>query len=95
MRATPRQLQTIYLFTLLTLFGNSLFAEEQLNLRGTSIIGSNELPQVLYIVPWKRMGMSRLKVSAEMSLIKETRELIDRDIFHREINFYHAMKSAE
>ena len=88
-------LQSILLITLLMLFSSQPLAEERLDLKGTAIIGSNELPQVLYIVPWKKMGMSRLRVPVEMSLAKKMLEPIDRDEFHREINFYQAMRPAK
>lgn len=97
MHTTPHRLQALSLLTLITLFSSSsLFAEVQrLDLEGASIIGSNELPQVLHIVPWKRVQMSRLKVKTRMSLSKKALEPVNRDVFLRETGFYHAIKSAE
>lgn len=77
------------------LFSGSLLAEERLDVEGTSIIGSNELPQVLIIVPWKKPGMDRLNVPPKMSLVKETLEPIDRNVFHRDINYYQVMNTTK
>ncbi len=82
------------LITLLLISGN-LIAEERLELDGTSIIGSNELPQVLIIVPWKKTGMAKTRMPAEMSLVQKTLEPIDHTVFHREINYFHTMNTTK
>lgn len=82
------------LITLLLISGN-LIAEERLELDGTSIIGSNELPQVLIIVPWKKTGMAKIRMPAEMNLVQKMLEPIDRTIFHREINYFHTMNTTK
>lgn len=82
------------LITLLLISGN-LIAEERLELDGTSIIGSNELPQVLIIVPWKKTGMAKIRMPAEMNLVQQMLEPIDRTVFHREINYFHTMNTTK
>ncbi|MCF6282157.1 MAG: hypothetical protein L3J28_08085 [Candidatus Polarisedimenticolaceae bacterium] len=77
------------------LFSASLVAEERLDVEGTSIIGSNELPQVLIIVPWKKPGMERLNVPPKMSLVNKTLEPIDRNVFHRDINYHQALNATK
>ncbi len=85
-----------WLFIAILLMVNSaLAAEERLDLEGTSIIGSNELPQVLIIVPWKKTGMGRIRLPAEISLAKEMLEPIDRSVLHRDINSFYAMKATK
>ncbi len=88
-------MQRWLLIAILLTLSNNLIAEERLDLEGTSIIGSNELPQVLIIVPWKKTGMGRIRLPAEMSLAEEMLEPIDRTVLHREINYFHAMKATK
>jgi hypothetical protein len=82
------------LITLLLISGN-LTAEERLELDGTSIIGSNELPQVLIIVPWKKTGMRKIRMPAEMSLVQKMLEPVDRTVFRREINYFYTMNTTK
>lgn len=84
-----------WLLMALLLISSHLVAEERLDLDGTSIIGSNELPQVLIIVPWKKTGMGKIHMPAEMNLVQKMLEPVDRTIFHREINYFHAMNATK
>lgn len=88
-------MQRWLLIAILLAVSSTLTAEERLDLEGTSIIGSNELPQVLIIVPWKKTGMGRIRLPAEISLAKEMLEPIDRAVLYREINYFQAMKAAK
>jgi hypothetical protein len=74
---------------------SALVAEERLDLKGTSIIGSNELPQVLIIVPWKKTGMGKTRMTAEMSLAEDMLQPIDRTVFRRETNHFQTLKRAK
>jgi len=70
---------------------NSAFAEDRLNMDGTSIIGNQELPNVLYIVPWKKSELPDMNQPPLESLIDEALQPVDREVFQRQINYYHAL----
>jgi len=67
-------------------------AEDHLQLDTTQITGNQELPKVLYIVPWKRSDLGDLMGKPANSLIDEVLEPIDRDVFKRENRYYDALK---
>lgn len=71
------------------LLGNAL-AEDRVDLEATQIIGSRELPKVLYIVPWKEPLPTDLVGRPTQSLLDEALAPLDRDVFRREV-LYHAL----
>lgn len=68
----------------------SAWAVDQADLEGTQIIGSRELPKVLYIVPWKQPSPTELVGRPGASVIDEVLSPIDREVFQREVT-YHAL----
>jgi len=55
-------------------------------LSGMSIVGNDEAPKSLYIVPWKSS-----EIGAETSLetmLNEGDVPVDRDVFRRQLEFY-------
>ena len=67
-------------------------AEDRLQLDTTDITGNQELPKVLYIVPWKRSDLGDLLGKPANSLLDEVLQPIDRDVFKRENRYYEALK---
>jgi hypothetical protein len=67
-------------------------AEDHLQLDTTQITGNQELPKVLYIVPWKRSDLGDLLGRPANSLLDEVLEPVDRDVFKRENRYYDALK---
>jgi hypothetical protein len=67
-------------------------AEDHLQLDTTQITGNQELPKVLYIVPWKRSDLGDLLGKPANSLIDEVLQPVDRDVFKRENRYYDALK---
>ena len=59
----------------------------QLELDGTSIRGSQELPRVLYILPWQDPGAAELAGRPFNSLIEDVLSPLDRDEFRRELGY--------
>ena len=66
--------------------------EDRLQLDTTEITGNQELPKVLYIVPWKRADLGDLLGKPANSLLDEVLQPIDRDVFKRENRYYDALK---
>jgi len=55
-------------------------------LRGMSVLGNNEAPMSLFIVPWKS---SELGVETNLTRTLDEHDVpVDRDVFMREIAFY-------
>lgn len=53
---------------------------------GMSIVGNDEAPKSLFIVPWKS---SELGVKTDLSRTLDQRdEPVDREVFQRELDFY-------
>lgn len=53
---------------------------------GMSIVGNDEAPKSLYIVPWKS---SEIGVETSLNtLLNEGDEPVDRDVFKRQLEFY-------
>ena len=67
-------------------------AEDHLQLDTTQITGNQELPKVLYIVPWKRSDLGDLLGKPANSLIDEVLQPVDRDVFRRENRYYDVVK---
>jgi hypothetical protein len=67
-------------------------AEDRLQLDTTQITGNQELPKVLYIVPWKRSDLGDMLGRPANSLLDEVLQPVDRDVFRRENRYYDALK---
>ncbi len=51
----------IFIIGLFAITASSIYAEDRLELETTYIKGNKELPQIIYIVPWKDIKSSRKK----------------------------------
>ena len=74
---------------------SSVHAEDKLKMDGTSIIGNQELPKVLYIVPWKNSEVPDMGQPPLESLIDEALQPIDREVFQRQVNYHHALHDSQ
>ncbi len=55
-------------------------------LSGMSIVGNDEAPKSLYIVPWKN---SEIGVETSLDMMLDERDVpVDRDVFLRQLEFY-------
>lgn len=62
--------------------------EDRIELQGTAIVGSRELPKILYIVPWKQPNADNLMGNPVGNMVRETLEPVDRNVFLREVKYY-------
>jgi len=61
-------------------------AKDDKVLSGMSIVGNDEAPKSLVIVPWKSAGLGdTLDVG---SVLGDGRQPVDRDVFMRELDYY-------
>lgn len=56
-------------------------------LSGISIVGNKEAPKSLFIVPWKSSEIG-VESGLTSKLLNENMEVVDKDVFERELEFY-------
>ncbi|KPJ96402.1 MAG: hypothetical protein AMJ55_02205 [Gammaproteobacteria bacterium SG8_15] len=78
----------------LMVFSGQTLAADRLELDNTAIIGSRELPKVLYIVPWKKSRIGTLAGVSEKGSFKESMTALDRDVFLRELDYYRVLNES-
>lgn len=64
---------------------------DTLDLGTTSITGNQELPKVLYIVPWKKSDLGDLVGRPVNTLLDEVLEPVDPEVFERHLSYYDAL----
>ena len=69
-------------------------ASDRVDLDPTTVTGNQELPKVMYIVPWKRSDIGDLGGKPMNSLVDEILAPVDRDVFKREVVYYHALQAG-
>jgi hypothetical protein len=69
-------------------------AMDSLDLGTTSITGNQELPKVLYIVPWKRSDLGDLLGRPVGTLLDEVLAPVDPEVFERQLGYYDALHEA-
>jgi hypothetical protein len=61
---------------------------DRLQLDSSAITGNQELPRVMYIVPWKESGIGELSGRPVNSLLDEVLAPIDREVFQRQVRYF-------
>jgi hypothetical protein len=61
---------------------------DEMTLGRTEITGNQELPKVLYIVPWQKSDPGDLMGRPVNTLLDEVLAPIDREEFLRQVNYY-------
>lgn len=56
-------------------------------LSGISLVGNNEAPKSLFIVPWKSSEIG-FETGLTSGLMDDSMRPVDKDVFMREIDFY-------
>ena len=66
---------------------------------GTTIIGSNESPTVLNVVPWKSKELSvdpwKNRAGPSSSVLNQVLEPLDRDELNREVQYFNILHGPE
>lgn len=76
-------------------FGGSVQAEESIDMKGLSIIGNKELPNVLYIVPWKSPELPDMNEPPLATLINAALEPVNREAILRKELYYQIMDARK
>ncbi len=82
-------IRTLAIFALTSLA--QLAAQDRLELEGTAIIGNKELPNILYIVPWKSVQRFEISTPTIVSIREQELTPIDRASFKRKIHYHNAI----
>ncbi|WP_153498596.1 hypothetical protein [Alcanivorax sediminis] len=80
----------VYLFLLVSCLPGMLLAEEAQETKeisGMSVMGNNDAPKSLYIVPWKTSEIG-VETDLTSSLLNEDMVPVDKPVFMRELEFY-------
>ena len=67
---------------------------DSLDLGTTSITGNQELPKVLYIVPWKRSDLGDLVGRPVNTLLDEVLAPVDPEVFERHLEYYDTLNGV-
>ena len=80
------------LLTVLMLIGASLtagaYGEEKLEMDGMAVIGNQELPKALFIVPWKDPETAMAPDRPINTLLDEALQPVDPEVFRRKLQYY-------
>lgn len=68
---------------------------DEMTLGRAEITGNQELPKVLYIVPWKKADPGDLMGKPINTLLDEVLAPIDREEFIRQVNYYEDLYNHE
>jgi len=71
------------------------FAADRIKLDETSIVGTRELPKVLYIVPWKDSNVGMLSGSATPGRFDAGMVPVERESYAREIEYFEMLKGDQ
>ena len=85
----------IFYIKLLFLSMVSIAHADRIIMQGTAVIGNQELPKVLYIVPWKKSELPDLSEPPLESLIDDALTPIDRNVFRRQVDYYQTLNGSE
>ena len=80
---------SVILFSTVTATAKNVNENKPLEIKelsGISIIGNDEAPKYLYIVPWKSSELGE-ETSLDM-MLNEGDVPVDRDVFMRQLEFY-------
>jgi hypothetical protein len=69
-------------------FADGAAGEETLEMDGMAVIGNQELPKALFIVPWKDPESAMAPDRPINTLIDEALQPVDPDVFRRKLRYY-------
>jgi len=71
------------------------FAADSLKLDETSIVGTRELPKVLYIVPWKDSNVGLLTGQSQPGRFDAGMVPVERESYAREIEYFEMLRGDQ
>lgn len=61
----------------------------------TNVIGSQEAPTVLNVVPWKDKEVKLEKKSPTTSILNQVLQPLDRDVLRREVQYFRSLQDQK
>lgn len=61
----------------------------------TNVIGSQEAPTVLNVVPWKDKEVKLEKRSPTTSILNQVLQPLDRDVLRREVQYFRSLQEQQ
>lgn len=77
-----------------SIFVNNIIAEEAQVILRSTVVGNQEQPKVLYIVPWQQAGSPELVYRPVQTLVDGVFEKVDREAFLRELRYREKISSS-
>ena len=72
--------------------GKAGAVQDRIELDATQITGNRELPNVMYVVPWKRPDLGDFAGRPPKSLLDELLAPVDREVFQRQNRYFAALQ---
>jgi len=82
-----RAVSSLVLLMMLSV-GTLARAEQVVELKGMTIIGSSEAPKGLSIVPWQTQSPDIAVEKLHFTVADEIFQPLDRDVFRRQLSYY-------
>ena len=73
----------------------SISAEDRIELEKGAIIGNSESPKASYIVPWRAISPVEIKGLEIGALLDEELEMIEPEVFRRQVELYRIKKMVK
>lgn len=70
-------------------------ATEQLDMDGMAVIGNQELPKALFIVPWKDPEAGMAPDRPLNTLVDDALQPVDPDVFRRKLQYFDAVHRTD
>ena len=80
--------------TMVLVFASPLLAEERIQLEKDNVIGNEEAPKAIYVVPWRPLQPVNAAGLEIQSMLDEELELINPDSFKRKVELYKVKQAA-
>lgn len=61
----------------------------------TNVVGSQEAPTVLNVVPWKDKEVKLEKKSPTISILNQLLQPLDRDVLNREVQYFRSLQEQK
>ncbi|MFZ5723237.1 MAG: hypothetical protein ACOY33_06195 [Pseudomonadota bacterium] len=75
--------------------GNQADSGKDANVLSTNVIGSQEAPTVLNVVPWKDKEVKLEKKSPTTSILNQVLQPLDRDVLKREVQYFRSLQEQQ
>lgn len=67
-------------------------AGKDANALSTNVVGTQEAPTVLNVVPWKDKQVTLEKKNPTTSILNQVLQPLDRDVLRREVQYYRSLQ---